>query len=236
MNTTYEFSFMGGPRPESFQNKYSPSRFEDFVLPRDHSLAQAKVFLFRPRPSVWLLHGKIGLGKSTMATLMASAAAGDPSCVQTFVGSALTPDTVRELIDSTWRPPLMGRLHAIVVDEADLIPPGSKKIITETLTKPKYAAWFFTTNKKPKDFDAKFVSRTKRLYFSAHGMAIPAAKWLAGIAAKEGLSLLEGQAEKLVRDRQNDLRQALSDLENMCDNAAFAQLADHPRELERQAA
>lgn len=82
---------------ESLIDKYRPRTVKDLVLPTQHSIAPALQFCANPYPSAWLLHGRPGLGKTSLATIMGELASQHPLALQTFSAPDVNIDVVRDL-------------------------------------------------------------------------------------------------------------------------------------------
>jgi replication-associated recombination protein RarA len=199
----------------SFLDKYRPTTVGQFVIPEGQNFDLLSEFLDEPWRSNWFLHGKPGLGKSTMALLMAVAATKKDSLVYKIGGRNLDDAMVELLVEKTQNRPIEGGLHAIVVDEADHIPKSGREALLYALSLNGYTCWIFTTNDKPDSF-GKIFGRINDVAFSAHGIGEPAVKWLLEIAAKEGVSVSKEEAEKIVSECARDIRKCLITLEALC--------------------
>jgi replication-associated recombination protein RarA len=200
---------------ESFISKHRPTNLAQLVLPWQHGLNSALDFVANPHPEAYLFYGPPGLGKTSLARIIAHAAAGDPFSVRYFMGPDLDSNTVRDIAAASFHPPLFGKLHAFVVDEADSIPRGGQIRLLGMLENPGPTVWVFTSNEGLDDFEPRFVSRVKALHFSTQGMFDPATKWLLTIAKEEGVALSKATAQRLIRECKNNLRAALQALELM---------------------
>ncbi len=196
----------------SLSRKYRPQSISELVLPAQHSLKPVLAFMNNPYPSEWLFTGKSGLGKSSAAEIIA-ASCSDPSHVRHLVGSDLDALRVKDLEQTVRHRPLFGGFHAFVVNEADEITSGGQVRLLNLLESSAQSVWIFTSNLKTSSFDARFLSRVRHISFSAHGILVPASHWLADIAFKEGLPLTVDEAAKIIRGVQNNLRNALQELE-----------------------
>jgi replication-associated recombination protein RarA len=207
--------------PESFTNKYRPYALEDFVLPGQHRLDPVIEFLSSPYPSAWLLHGRSGLGKTSMAMLMASAAARHPLAITTYPGQDLDTNTVKALGKDAKQGALFGIRNVYIINEAHTIPEGGMNRLLDVLENYGNSCWFFTTTEPLEKFSAGFKSRIKEIEFKAHGICSPASKWLMKIAQNEGLELSMAEAEGIVKEAQNNLRTAIQSVEVLCRRSQF---------------
>ena len=194
--------------------KYRPRCIADLILPPNHHLAPALEFLADPSPGAYLSYGHSGLGKTSLAHLMADAATGDHQHTKlVYSGADLTIDVVRHLASIVAQRPLFGLYHAIVVDEADAIPRAAQVRLLQVLDHPGSAVWLFSSNDGIEEFEPRFVSRCKPLPFTSQGLLSVATPWLTDIAAKEGIPLEKKMAERILKDERNNLRGAIQSLD-----------------------
>jgi replication-associated recombination protein RarA len=205
------------PNNQRLIDKYRPSSVEELVLPTAHSIAAALSFTRMPRPSGWLLHGKSGLGKSSLADIMA-AAASDPFHTSRYLGPDVDIATVRQMDITCATRPMLGGFHTMIIDEADAIPPVAQVRLLGMLDRIGYGCVIFTSNDELDDFDARFLSRLQCQLFTSQGLLGPASIWLMEIARKEEIPLKISDAERLVRNEKNNLRGALQALDAIRDN------------------
>ena len=198
----------------SLTEKYRPQTLQDLVLPAEHGLAASLNFCRAPYPSAWLHHGKSGLGKSSLAAIMAQTAS-HPLCVHRYAGPDLTSDIVRGLTADFTTRPLYGGLYSIVVHESDCIPRLAQIRMLDLLDRLKecHAVLLFTSNDDLPNFEDRFLSRVKTQLFTSQGLAPVAKSWLLRIAAAENIPLTPEQAKRIIKLSRNNLRKALQDLE-----------------------
>ncbi len=195
--------------------KYRPANVTDLVLPDKHGLAAALQFCAQPYPSAWLFHGKPGIGKSSLADIMAKLAAKSPMSIQRFVGPDLSSENVRALVSSFTYRPLGGGHHVVIVHESDAIPRLAQIRLLDLLERLKefHLVMCFTSNEDLENFEGRFLSRVKPQLFSNQGIANPAKDWLLRIARLEGIPLTKPQAVRIIKLSCNNLRGALQRLE-----------------------
>jgi replication-associated recombination protein RarA len=194
--------------------KYRPKTFQDLVLPPQHSLGAAVRFIAQPSRSRWMLTGKSGLGKSSLADIMARACAHSLS-TEHLVGPDLDSHKVRELSIASRTRPLFGQFYCYVCDEADAITEGGQVRLLSALEQEDFAIWIFTSNESAENWEPRFLSRFTHLEFSNQKLAEPATEWICRIASLEGFLLDHAAGEKIIRASKNNFRGALQRLEAM---------------------
>jgi len=226
-------SYLSGMIKVSLVDKYRPAFISDMVLPANHEIGPVSAFLENPYASTWFFAGRSGLGKTTLAEIIA-ARCGDPTHIRRLVGNDLDTHRVREIEGELRYRPLWGNFHVMIVNESDQITEGGQIRLLQLLETCQACIWVFTSNESLKSFDARFVSRMKCINFSAQGILEPATRWLMGVARAEGFDLTQEEASKSVRLSQNNLRTCLQELElKLLTLAPFAALkkptAEHAR-------
>ncbi len=107
--------------------------------------------------------------------------------------------------------------HVVLVDEGDRMEarPRSFALLSklDATAFPPSTIFIFTAN-ATEGLEDRFLSRTRQIAFSSHGMAEQAAKLLETIWEREVGTAEKSQTSlRLVRDSQNNLRDALMSLE-----------------------
>ncbi len=196
----------------SLAKKYRPRHISEMVLPACHELNPAFRFLRAPYPSEWLFTGKSGIGKSTLAEIMAQTCANE-NHVHRLVGSDLDSNRVKDIEASVRHSPLFGGFHFFRVDEADTITSGGQVRLLTLLESAQNCIWVFTSNEGTDHFESRFLSRVHHINFSTHGLLESAVPWLIEIADREGIDLSPDEATKIIRATKNNLRSALREIE-----------------------
>jgi DNA polymerase III gamma/tau subunit len=204
--------------------KYRPQTFLDLVLPSAHGLAPAIQFLCSPARGRFMLIGKSGLGKTSLARIMASVCS-HPLSTQHLVGPDVDSHKAKELTDTCRTRPLWGRYHCYIIDEADAIPKGGQiRLLSALEDTTLNAVWICTSNEDAESWESRFLSRFTVMHFTNQRIAEPATKWLLRIAGLEGLPLNADEAERIIRNAKNNLRDALQRLDFMLAEREIVQL------------
>jgi DNA polymerase III delta prime subunit len=152
-------------------------------------------------PLVLLLTGPAGVGKSTVARLVAKQLGAHDCCTEHVPAGKCTAERVREVEDTLAHTVLFGSgWKVVIVEEVDKIvaPQAINLWLTLLETMPKRCAVIFTSNPKPDELfggiDSPFVSRSYPVWFSTQGLATrdgqpgPGAQRLKWIAQQEGVN------------------------------------------------
>jgi replication-associated recombination protein RarA len=198
--------------PASLAEKYRPHSFSEFI-----GLDKPKRILSKlaetPYASAWLFVGPSGTGKTSMALAFCEAIRGE---LHHIPSQQCNVETIENVIRQCHYIPSAGKsFHVVLVDEGDRMSKAAQLHLLSKLDAtafPPNTIFIFTCNATD-GLEDRFLSRTRQIVFQSHGLAEQAAKLLETIWEREA-----GQAEKpnflrIVRDSQNNVRDALMSLE-----------------------
>jgi len=198
--------------PASLSEKYRPHTFADFVGLDKPKKILAK-FADAPYSSAWLFVGPSGTGKTSMALALCEAIRGELHHVPS---QQCNVDTLENVIRMCHYVPSTGKsLHVVVIDEGDRM---SKPAQLHLLSKldatafPPNTIFIFTCN-TVEGLEDRFLSRTRQIPFQSHGIAEQAASLLERIWEREAGDAAKPNFLRIVRDSQNNVRDALMSLE-----------------------
>jgi DNA polymerase-3 subunit gamma/tau len=204
-------------------------------------------------PHAFLLTGTRGVGKTTIARLLARAINCTartesaepcnecPSCRQSLAGSSLdiieidgasnnSVDEVRDLIESAQYRPSAGRFKVFIIDEVHQLTKSAFNALLKTLEEPPAHVKFIMATTEVHKLPATVLSRCQRYDFRRL-QDEEIGRQLASIAEKDGMAiapdavaLLAREADGSMRDAQSLLEQVMAGAEGTVDAALVAQL------------
>jgi len=198
--------------PASLAEKYRPHSFTEFVgLDRPKKIL-AK-FADAPYSSAWRFVGPSGIGKTSMALALCEAIRGE---LHHIPSQRCNVETLEEVIRQCHYYPSSGKsLHVVLIDEGDkMSKPAQLHLLSklDATASPPNTIFIFTCN-SVEGLEDRFLSRTREIVFQSHGMAEDAASLLERIWEREAGDAAKPNFLRIVRDSQNNVRDALMSLE-----------------------
>jgi DNA polymerase III gamma/tau subunit len=199
--------------PQPLAEKYRPGTIAGFIgLEKQKKVLSA--FARRPVSCAWLLIGGSGLGKTTMARALADELQADTHFIPS---QKCNVETVENTWRLCWNIPLFGPSgwHVIIADEADSMSNAAQLALLSKLDSTDPApstVWVFTANDCER-LEKRFLSRCRVLEFSNYGLRSNLASFLADVWRKETGKDGALDWDRLAKDAQNNVRDALNRLE-----------------------
>lgn len=185
----------------------------------------------------YLFTGPRGVGKTTMARLLAKAVNclhPDPAarpcgtcemCTAIAEGRAVdviemdaashtSVEDAREIIERVQFRPSVARMKVYIIDETHMLSTAAFNALLKTLEEPPDHALFILATTEVHKVPATILSRCQRFTFVRHSVTSMAAH-LRRIAAAEGIVLAEGAPEAIARAATGSMRDALGILEQL---------------------
>lgn len=218
-------------------NKYRPRRFEDVVGQEDLARVLGRAVAQGRAAHAYLFCGPRGVGKTSMARIMAKAfnclenAEGDP-CGQCRVcraideqGSVLDVveidgashnrvENVRELIENLRFRPVEARHRIYIIDEVHMLSTAAFNALLKTLEEPPDHAKFVLATTEPLKVPETIRSRCQQFDFRRLS-AGQIADRLAFICEQEQASVPDGLLPRVARHARGGMRDALSLLDQL---------------------
>jgi len=199
--------------PQPLAEKYRPRKIAEFIG-LDKQRKVLANFVLRPVPCAWLFFGASGMGKTTLAMALAEELRADSHFIPS---QKCNVETVEETWRLCWNIPLFGPggWHVIVADEADRMSNAAQVALLSKLdaTSPApQTIWVFTANSTD-GLEKRFLSRTRVLEFSNYGMRSNLAEHLARVWKAETGQDGTLNWERIAKDSNGNVRDALNQLE-----------------------
>lgn len=198
--------------PQALSEKYQPETISEFIG-LDKPKRIFTKFLEAPYKSAWLFCGPPGTGKTTFAIALAKQLRAE---VKHIPSQECNVANVSDVIRGCWYVPRNNTFHIVLVDEADKMSNASQLHFLSKLdgtAYPPQTIFIFTCNSTD-GLEPRFLSRTRQIDFSSHGLAEPGAELLASIFNREAPTASEKpNFLRIMRDAKNNVRDALMSLE-----------------------
>jgi DNA polymerase-3 subunit gamma/tau len=228
-----------------FSRKYRPQTFDD-VIGQEHVGQTLRNAIAHGRLGhAYLFSGPRGVGKTTMARILAKAvnclvspgvapcgtceackgiaAGGDVDVLEIDAASNRKVEEVEPLIDAARYLPQRSPRKVFIVDEAHMLSPHAWNALLKTVEEPPPHVLFVFATTAPNKVPATVRSRCQCFDFRSIGAADIEGK-LKRIAAEEGLSLDEGVLKEIAARATGGLR----DAESLLDQILSAAPAGRP--------
>ncbi len=210
-------------------DRYRPQTWAE-VVGNDKAVEKIAALTAQAREArdslVLLLTGPAGVGKSTVARLVAKALGADDCHVEHIPSGKCSADRVREVEDTLAHSAMFGSgWRVIIVEEVDKIAPQAQSLwLTLLETMPHKCAVVFTSNTRHDELfggiDSPFVSRCYPVWFNTQGFATrdgapgPGAQRLKWIAQREGINgKPDSYYVKLLNGCKGNIRAAIHRME-----------------------
>lgn len=217
--------------------KWRPQTFEHVVAQKHAIQALQNAIRLRRLPHALLLCGSRGIGKTTIARLIAktiNCEQRDPNdeqgpaepcnqcsmCKEITIGRSVdvleidgasnrSIDDIRELRDNVQYPPTRGRRKVYIIDEVHMLTREAFNALLKTLEEPPEHVLFTFATTEPHKIPITILSRCQR--FDLKRISITAmSHYLGEIAAKEEIHLSEASLMMITRAADGGMRDALS--------------------------
>ena len=201
--------------------KYRPKCWDE-VIGQEAAVSKIRTLIDRSGAggTKWFLSGASGVGKTTIAEIIASLVADRWSWIET-TGRELSPSRIREIWDMLGMYSLGKGGRALIINEAHGLSGPAIEVLLDALERvPSHAVVIFTTTKVGEaglfadhDDAAPLLRRCNRVTLTNQGLSRAFAPWLRNIAQLEQLDgLPESEYVKLMARCGNKPSEALNEI------------------------
>jgi DNA polymerase-3 subunit gamma/tau len=230
-----------------FYRTYRPQRFAEVVGQEPIVSTLKNAVKNNSVAHAYLFTGSRGVGKTTVARLLAKAVNclnikdGEPcgkcavceaiknnlfiDLVEIDAASHTGVDNVRELIEHIKFKPTSAKYKVFIIDEVHMLSKAAFNALLKTLEEPPEHAIFILATTDVHKVPATIISRTQRFDFSRITVA-DIVKQLESVAKEEKLKIEDPVFHLIARQSQGSLRDALSLLNKVASSGSKVTLAD----------
>ena len=149
---------------QTLANKYRPKEFSDVVGQDVTVKILENQIINKDFKNALLFTGPAGVGKTTLATILASKINGTITMIDAATNNGVSD--IKEIINSSKTSPLIGEYKVIVFDEAHCITPAAWSSFLITLEDPPAKTIFIFCTTDPQKIPNTILSRIQRFNLS----------------------------------------------------------------------